>query len=162
MDNQKGKKMSVGTTVSVIVAIASIILAIFFYMNDSLNKRIEEAINHPDFLRKVADEVRLPFLIFDKNGTFQSEWGGATSYTDKIEPFQEEKRLSGFIVYPRSFLENPPILQGINNDYLFAAPKRINTKDWKYRIPEFEGVEFVNTGKYDEPPAVLFKLEIIR
>ena len=53
-------------------------------------------------------------------------------------------------------------MQAINNDFQFTLPKKINTLDWKYRIPEFEGTGFMDSGKYDEPPAVLFKLEIIR
>jgi hypothetical protein len=154
--------MSAGTLISIIVAVVGCVLAIFFYMNDSLDKRIDKAVNHPDFLKKVADESRLPFLIFDENGTFQTESGGATAYIDKIEPFKEEQRFSGFIIYPKTFLKNAPILHTINNDIFFAKPKRINTIDLKYRIPEFQGTVFANAGQYDEPPAKLFKPEIIR
>ncbi|MDA3897378.1 MAG: hypothetical protein PF482_14685 [Desulfobacteraceae bacterium] len=131
-------------------------------MNDSVDKRIKAAINHPDFVKKVAEEIRLPFLIFDKEGTFQTESGGATAYIDKIEPSYENKRFSGFTVYPKMFLKNPPVLQAINNDFQFASAKRVNTIDWNYRIPEFKGFVFQDTGTYDEKPAVLFKLEIIR
>ncbi len=156
--------MSAGTIISIIVAVTGCILAVFFYMNDSINKRIESTINDPKFIKKVADDIRLPFLIFDEKGTFHSESGEATAYIEKIEPFYENKRFSGFIVYPKEFLKEAPILQAINNDFRFTFPKRINTRDWKYRIPEFEveGMVFGNNGKYDEPPAVLFKLEIIR
>ncbi len=154
--------MSAGTIISIIVGVAGIILAIFFYMNESFNKRIENAVNHPDFIKKVADQIRLPFIIFDKNGTFQTESGEATAYIEKIEPFSENKRFSGFVVYPKAFLNNPPVLQAINNDFQFASAKRVNTIDWKYRIPEFKGSRWVDTGRYDEQPVVLFKLEIIR
>jgi hypothetical protein len=116
----------------------------------------------PNFIKKVADDIRLPFLIFDKKGTFHSESGKATAYIEKIEPIYENKRFSGFIVYPKEFLKEAPILQAINNDFQFTLPKKINTLNWKYRIPEFEGTGFMDSGKYDEPPAVLFKLEIIR
>ena len=47
--------MSSGTLISIVVAVIGCILAIFFYMNDSLDRRIERAVNHPDFLKKVAD-----------------------------------------------------------------------------------------------------------
>lgn len=154
--------MSAGTVITTIVGVAAILLAIFFYMNDSLNKKIETAISHPDFVKKVADEIRLPFLIFDQNGTFQTESGGATNYIERIEPFFEEKRFSGFIVFTKVFLNNPPILQAINNDYQFSSAKRVNTMDWKYRIPEFKGEVWANAGTYDEQIAVLFRLEIIR
>lgn len=154
--------MSAGTVVGIIVGVVGILVAIFFYMNDSVNKRIDAAINHPEFVRKVAGEIRLPFLIFDKNGTFQAESGGATTYIKKIEPLYEDKRFSGFTVYPKRFLSESPILQGVNNDYQFASPKRINTIDWMYRIPEFKGSVWANSGAYDERPAVLFKLEILK
>jgi hypothetical protein len=145
-----------------IVGALVLIFGAYHGFNFYVDNRIERAINHPDFLKKVADEIRIPFLIFDEKGTFHTVSGGATIYIDKIEPFQEKKRFSGFIVYPKEFLQNPPILQSINNDFQFTAPKRINTKDWKYRIPEFHGSEWVSPGQYDEPPAKLFKLEIIR
>ena len=152
-----------GTLISIIVAVTACILGVFFYMNDSLNKRIEIKINLPEFIKKVADEIRLPFLIFDSKGTFQSDSGGAIAYIEKIEPIFENDRFSGFIVYPKEFLKEAPILQGINNEFQFTLPKRVNTIDWKFRIPEFKGgVVFEDTGEYDEPPAILFKLEIIR
>ncbi len=154
--------MNAGTLISIIVAVTGCILAVFFYMNDSINKRIENMISDPKFIKKVADGIRLPFLIFDEKGTFHSESGEATAYIEKIEPIYEKKRFSGFIVYPKNFLKEAPILQAINNDFQFTLPKKINTLDWRYRIPEFEGSVWANSGKYDEPPAVLFKLEIIR
>lgn len=154
--------MSFGTLIGIIIGAVGCILAVFFYMNDSIDKRIENTINHPDFIKKVADEIRLPFLIFDENGTFQTDSGGATAYIEKIEPFEEEQKFSGFIVFPKVFLKEPPILQSINKGFQFATPKRINTMDWKYRIPKFEGTVWADTGKYDEPPAKFFKLEIIR
>lgn len=154
--------MSTGTLVSIIVGVVACILAVFFYMNDSIDKRIERSINHPDFIRKVADESILPFLIFDEKGTFQTDSGGATTFIDRVAPFKEENRFSGFIVYPKKFLKDAPMLQAINSEIPFAKPKRVNTIDWQYRIPEFKGTMFANAGEYDEPPAILFKLEIIR
>ena len=67
--------MSTGNLISIIVDVAGCILAIFFYMNESLDKRIAKAMTHPDFIKKVADEYRLPFLIFNVNATFQNESG---------------------------------------------------------------------------------------
>ena len=154
--------MSTGTTISIIVGVTAIIVGIILHMNDSVNKKIETAVSHPDFVKKVAEEIRLPFLIFDNNGTFQTESGGATAFIEKIEPLFENNRFSGFIVYPKSFLPDPPILLSINNNFQFAPAKRVNTIDWKYRIPEFEGFVWKDSGTYDEKPAVLFKLEIIR
>ncbi len=148
--------------ISVLVGIIAFMFAVFIWFNGEINKKIDSRFKNPEFIKRVADEIRLPFLIFNKEGTFQSEFGGATTYIKKIEPIFENNRFSGFVVYPKEFLKEPPILQGINNNYPFTLAKRINTKDWKYRIPEFEGQQWINTGKHDEPPAVLFKLEIIR
>ena len=154
--------MRAATIIRIIIGVAGLILAVFFYMNDSINKKIEMTVNDPKFIKKVADDIRLPFLIFDENGTFHSESGEATAYIEKIEPIFEDRRLSGCIVYPKAFLKEAPILQALNNDLRFTLPKKINTYDWKYRIPEFQGTVWADSGKYDEPPAVLFKLEIIR
>ena len=153
---------STGTLVGAIVAVMAIMVTIVFYVNDSLDKKIQAAINSPAFLKKVADESRLPFLIFDSNGTFQTESGGATTFIDRIEPLKEKERFSGFIVHPKQFLRDAPILQAINSDIPFAKAKRVNTIDWQYRIPEFKGTAFGDAGQYDEQPASLFRLEIIR
>ena len=157
--------MGPGTIISIIVAVLGCVLAIFFYMNDSLDKRIAKAINHPEFIENVAEQTKLPFLIFDEEGTFQSETAGASSLIEKIEPFTEKdsngkERFAGFIVYPKKFFNNPPILQAINNKAVFSIPKKINKFDWKFRIPEWHGAEW--GGSYDEPPAKLFKLESIQ
>ncbi len=157
--------MSPETIISIVVAVIGCILAIFFYMNNSINKRIEKAINHPDFIKKVAKSTKLPFLIFDENGTFQTESEGASTLIEKIERFTEKDsnqndRFAGFIVYPTNFLKDPPILQAINSNTPFMKPKRINTIDWQYRIPEWNGA--VWGGTFDKPPAKFFKLEIIK
>ena len=39
-------------------------LSYFLYMNDSLDKRIERAVTHPDFIKKVADESRTEKFFF--------------------------------------------------------------------------------------------------
>ncbi len=152
--------MSPGTIISIGLTIIGCILAIFFYMNDSLDKRIETAVKHPDFIKKVAEASRLPFLVFDENGTFQAVSEGATEIIEKIEPYNEKDKFRGFIVYPKYFLKDAPILQSINNNTPFVKPKRINTIDWQFRIPEWDGSSW--GGTYDEPPAKTFKLEIIK
>ncbi|OPY88864.1 MAG: hypothetical protein A4E71_00194 [Smithella sp. PtaU1.Bin162] len=157
--------MGSGTIVSIIVAVIGCVLAVFFYMNDSLDKRIDKAINHPEFIKKVAEQTKLPFIIFDEAGTFHSETSGASLLIEKIEPFKEtdnnkRQRFAGFIVYPKKFFNSPPILQALNSKVVFALPKKINKFDWKFRIPEWEGTEW--GGSYDEPPAKLYKLEILQ
>jgi hypothetical protein len=116
--------MNSGTLLGAFISIIAIMVTIVLYMNDSLDKRIQAAVNHPDFLKKVADESRLPFLIFDAKGTFQTESGGATSLIEKIEPVKEKERFAGFILYPKRFLKDAPILQAINADIPFIKPKK--------------------------------------
>jgi hypothetical protein len=151
--------------ISIIVALLAGVLGVIFYMNDSLDKRIDKAINHPEFIKKVAEQTKLPFIIFDELGTFQSETAGASSLIEKIEPFKEEdsnkkERFAGFIVYPKKLFNSPPLLQAINSKAVFAMPKKINKFDWKFRVPEWTGSEW--GGSYDEPPARLYKLEILQ
>jgi len=146
----------------IFVAVIGVMIAFISQMNNTIDKKIQGEINHPDFIKKVADEIRLPFLIFDEKGTFQTESGGATTFIERVEPLKEKGRFSGFNVYPKGFLKDAPLLQAINSEIPFAKPKRINTIDWQYRIPEFKGSVWANAGEYDEPPAQLFKLEIIR
>jgi hypothetical protein len=157
--------MGTGTIIGIIFTALGVVVTIFFYMNDSLDRKIEKTINHPEFIEKVAQHTKLPFLIFDEVGTFHSETAGASSFIEKIEPFTEKdsngnERFAGFIVYPKNFFSSPPILQAINNSSVFSIPKKINKFDWKFRIPEWNGAEW--GGSYDEPPARLFKLEIIK
>ena len=128
-------------------------------------KRFGRSVNHPDFIKKVAENTKLPFLIFDENGTYETESEGASAFIKKIEPFTEKDsrqkdRFAGFIVYPSNFLKEPPILQAINGNTPFLKPKRINTIDWEYRISFWTGISWA--GSYDKPPPKLFKLEIIK
>jgi hypothetical protein len=98
--------------------------------------------------------------------TYHSETAGASTLIKKIEPLLEKdsngkSRFAGFIVYPIKLFNNPPILQAINNETVFSMPEKINTFDWKFRIPEWSGVKW-GGGGYDKPPAKLYKLEIIQ
>ena len=56
--------MRAGTIIGIIIGVAGLILAVFFYMNDSINKKIEMTVNDPKFIKRVADDIPSSFPNF--------------------------------------------------------------------------------------------------
>ena len=56
---------------ALIVGVAAILVSIFFQTQSSIDKKIESIdktiefkLQEPSFIKKVAEQVRLPFLVF--------------------------------------------------------------------------------------------------
>ena len=63
---------------------------IILFMQDRIEKKIDNKVNDPIFIRKLADEVRLPFLIIDENNIILADFG-AYQYINKIDVLKNEK-----------------------------------------------------------------------
>ena len=59
--------MSVCTFIGLIIAAIGTIIAVVSGLTTSIDKRIDEKLKDAAFLKQVAKEVRLPFIIFDED-----------------------------------------------------------------------------------------------
>jgi hypothetical protein len=64
------KRMDTLTVLVGIFSIIGVIVTIFLLMKGSIDEKIEEEVNDPVFIKKLANQVRLPFVIFDKNNDY--------------------------------------------------------------------------------------------
>ena len=76
--------MNPWTVFGVIIAVISLMFAIFVHLNKSLDKKIENKLKDPGFIQKVAKEVRLPFVIFDDEKSIIADTG-AMDHIEDIE-----------------------------------------------------------------------------
>lgn len=149
--------MSAGTIISIMIGVVGCILAVFFYMNDSINKRIERTINDPKFIKKVADDIRLPFLIFDENERYLID-NGASKIIEKIKVVKENgKAIKKIVVSPNRLLPIAPILMSFDGEPEFEEPQKGEKFDWVYTVIERDSWGYAS-GK---PPVKRFRLEII-
>jgi hypothetical protein len=58
------KKMDAWTIVIGIFTIIGVIVTIALLLMGSIDSKIDEKLRDPSFIKKLADEVRLPFLNF--------------------------------------------------------------------------------------------------
>ena len=59
-------------------------------MQSRIDKKIDDKINNPNFIKKLANEARLPFLIFDENNKILADYG-AYQYLKKIVLLKNER-----------------------------------------------------------------------
>ena len=137
--------MKTWTVLVGIAAIIGVLVAIMALFYGSINNRIEDYINDPDFIKKVASEVRLPFVIFDENEVIHFD-SNAMSYIDRIEVKRDEKKeLESIYVYPKKFFNIAPLIECINSAFEFDEPVKVAPNGWKYSEPK-DGFDYLISG----------------
>ena len=152
--------MDTWTIIGGLVAVAALLFTIVSYLINSLDSKLEEKISDPNFVKKVAAEVRLPFLIFDENNKVLANVGGF----ELLESFKVIKNGKGELteiqITPKTFLSVAPILESIGANINFLEPHREKTIDWHYKVDSGYG-GFIVTEEYKEP-IKKFRLTIIK
>lgn len=116
------------------VAIISLIVTIVLIMQSNIDKKIDDKLNDPKFIKKLANEARLPFLIFDEKNKILADYG-AYQYLEKISILNNEKNeLIEIRISPKHFMNIAPIIECINGRLVFREPERIDEIDWLIKI----------------------------
>ena len=130
------------------------IFAIQFAVESYLNAKVRERVNDPEFIRKVAAQVR-PSVIFDGNGTILADIG-AMQFLEKIEVagLYAGAGVQQIVVYPKEHLAYPPLLQSVDSATWEIRAKRGKAYQWVY--------ELSLNSTADNQKEFRFRLEIIR
>ena len=146
--------------ITTIIGTVAALIAIGIFLYGTIDKRIENKINKPEFIKKVASEVRIPLLIFDDNEHWIYDTG-ASEYIAKItiEKDENDREIKQIIVYPKKMLPVAPFLISSGALVEFHEPERINQIDWK-----FDAIErsFLVGRRSSKPLTNRFRLEIIK
>jgi hypothetical protein len=145
--------------ISAIVGILALIVTVFLQLNGSINEKIESKLKDPEFISKVADEVKLPFVIFDENNSIIVDTG-AMNIIDKISINKaNHKDISEIIITPKKYLAIAPILESLDPKIEFQDPIKGNKFDFIYKRVEM-AVVWANTYA-STPPKSKFLLQVI-
>jgi hypothetical protein len=139
----------------VIVAIAIFLASIFYGALSSVDKKIDAKLQEPLFLKKLASQIRLPFLIFDEEKRYLAD-DGALDIIKNIEIIRDGRDIKQIIITPKRFLAVAPILESLDPDVQFEDAERGKELDWVYKtnLPE-------TTWGRTKAPKKRFKLQII-
>lgn len=138
-----------------IIGVITTILLIFF---NSIDSRIEDKLHDPEFIKKVATEIELPFLVFDENEHVIYD-NNAYKLIHSLKVEKKGDNVTSIIISPKSFMSIPPIIENINFHLDFSEAERINQIDWKYNVIEAGG--YLALESYKEP-FKKFKLTFIK
>jgi hypothetical protein len=145
--------------ISAIITVIGGIATLGFYFNDNIEKKIEAKINNPEFLKKVAAEAQLPFVIFNEDESIIADTG-AMKYIEKIEVKKTGNRdITEIVISPSQHLSIAPLIESIGPELEFNEPIRGKNFDWIY-IP----VEYASRWQDSfagTPPPIKFKLQLI-
>jgi hypothetical protein len=151
--------MNPWSIVSTIVGILALIFAAFIHFNSSIDKKIENKFKDPEFISKVADEVKLPFVIFDENNTIVVD-NGAMNIIDKISINKKDHGdISEIIITPKKYLAIAPILESLDPKIEFQDPIRGNKFDFIYK-KAYKAIVWTNTYA-STPPKSKFRIQVI-
>ncbi|MBI5558628.1 MAG: hypothetical protein HY885_13430 [Deltaproteobacteria bacterium] len=150
------KTVTIGGTV---LAMLSVIL----YLQSDIEKKINEKLSDPKFVKQIAAEIKSPSIIFLSDGNAIHDDGGSEFvYLDKIVPEYDDKkmRVVGITITTKQFMKNPPILSSIDGEEYFQEAKRVDTFKWEYKTIELDRVYWSLPN--DKMPLGRYKLEIVR
>lgn len=151
--------MDTWTIVVGIFTIIGVVVTTALFMMSNIDKKIEEKINNPKFIKKLAEEVKLPFVIFDENNKILADYG-AYQYLDRIDTQKKDGELIAIRITPKQFMNTAPIIENMNGYLDFFEAERADQIDWLFKIDLRTG-DIIVTESYKEP-INKFKLTIIK
>ena len=151
-------KMNTLTIVVGLFTIIGVMITVFLHLSNTINSRIEEKIRDPNFIKKVALEIQLPFLIFDENEHIIYD-NNAYNLLNSIKVTKDKKDIVSITILPKTFMQIPPIIENMNSHLNFNEPKPANQIDWEFKV-NIGTVDFV-PNNYKEP-VKKFKLTFIK
>jgi hypothetical protein len=151
--------MQAWAIISAVIGILALLFAIFIQLNRSIDKKIETMLSDPEFLRKVANKVMLPFVIFDEDNSIVVDTG-AMRIIDEISIKRADRNeVSEIIVSPKKYLAVAPILESLDPKIEFQYPIKGDKFDFIYKRVELATV-WANTYA-SKPPKSRFRLQVI-
>ncbi|MBW2202064.1 MAG: hypothetical protein JRF71_14760 [Deltaproteobacteria bacterium] len=150
--------MNLGTFATFLATLIFGILTTYFIVTSNLDKAITDKINDPNVIRKIAEHIRVPFLIFDENETYVVD-GGAANFIKNINVIKEKRTITKIILILTKKLPVAPILISLNNDVQFFQPTPVKESEWEYRTLQISH-GWADSYK-EKPPPKLFKFEIL-
>jgi len=151
--------MNIATIITTVAAV----IAIGGFLYTTIDKKIENKLNQPEFIRKVASEMRIPSLIFDESERIVYDMGACEFINiDKIKVKKNSNSdIEEIIISSKSFLKMAPILTSIDSEIYFDTPERVKPYDWKYKT--LEGPAFIVAEGFQREKIIMrFRLEIIK
>ena len=153
------------TTTALGVMVATIVFFVTWSgLEAYLNQIVDKRINDPEYIKKVADQVR-PYIIFDGSGVIFAD-GGALQYLDSITVI--EKGFFGkdqygkeyfypkkMIIKPKAFMTNEPLIQCLVNELFDMDIQRSAPIGWTVYMS-------YTMGPIGNASKLKFRLEIIR
>ncbi|MBC8427056.1 MAG: hypothetical protein H8E00_00210 [Deltaproteobacteria bacterium] len=151
--------MEAWTIIGVVIGVLALLFAIFLHVNRSIDKKIEIKLSDPEFLRKVANRVKLPFVIFDEDNSIVVDTGAMGVIDEICIKKADRNEVSMIIVSPKKYLAVAPILESLDPKIEFQYPTKGDKFDFIYKRVEMDTV-WENTYE-SKPPKSRFRLQII-
>jgi hypothetical protein len=144
---------------SLVVGVLALFATAIIQLNSSVEKKIEQRLSDPQFIMKVASEVRLPFLIFDEDNRYLADFGGSELIHEIRVDRKDARDLKEIVVTPKRAMPIAPIIESYN-ETTFEDPVKGEKLDWIYRAVEPE-TAWASTYPSGKQPKRRFKLQII-
>jgi hypothetical protein len=120
---------------------------------------VEDRIKEPEFVLRVAEEIKKPTAIFDQDGSILVD-DGAMNYIKSIKVYigdaNEPERI---VISPHQHLQVAPLLESLDVDF-YIEVKRGDKFDWMYTLRTIKRLALM--GSADPPDQKRFRVEVFR
>lgn len=162
MDNSRKDNLKFSDALKNVAAFLVIVFGIvggFYFLNGRIVGIVEDRIKEPEFILRVAEEIRKPTAIFDQNESVLID-DGAMKYIKSIKVrIGDGNEPDRIVVSPNLHLQVAPLLESLDVDFYIEA-KRGEKFDWVYTLGSIQRIVFESSA--DPPAQKRFRLEIIR
>ena len=152
MENEKGKLKAIDI-IKAMVGLALTLTALYGVYG-YIDWRIEKKINDPEFIRKIASNVR-PSVVFNSNESIEIDLG-AMQFIEKIDviPSKDPRFPERIVVSPKGYLAHAPFLTTLDETEFAIMVERGKKFDWVYHLDISSHLENLKKTR--------FRLEIVQ
>lgn len=162
IQNSRRDNLKLSEALKYVAALLIVVFGIvggFYFLHSYVVGVVEDRIKEPEFISKVAEEIRKSTAIFDQNESILID-DGAMKYIESIEVrIGDGNEPDRIVVSPNLHLQVAPLLESLDVDFYIEA-KRGEKFDWVYTLGSIQ--RMVLESSADPPAQKRFRLEIIR
>ena len=131
--NQDNAKFSFTNILKVISSVIGILVIIFGVIS-YIDLRIDQKVNNPEFIEKIASNVR-PSVIFDSQESIEIDMGAMQHIENiKVTPSGDSRFPKEITISPKKYLAHAPFLSSLDEVEFQMKVVRGKKYDWVYQL----------------------------
>lgn len=149
-DNTKYSYVEIVKAIVAILLMLGSLYAVYSY----IDWRIDQKINSPEFIQKIASNVR-PSVVFDSQESIEIDLGAMQLIENiKVTPSDDSRFPKEITISPKKYLAHAPFLSSLDKVEFHMQVERGKKYDWVYHLVLSSHPDYIKKTR--------FRLEILQ